>query len=68
MIEPMTEGGFKKRGVLFAPTDVLEEDPVVLKYAMGYVNKIKVSKEDCEYRIGDIRFSTARKHQHRVEA
>jgi len=34
---------------------------------MGYVNKIKVSKEDCEYRIGDIRFSTAREHQHRVE-
>ena len=67
MIEAMTEGGFKKRGILFAPRDALEEDPVVLKYAMGYVNKIEVLKEDSEYRIGDIRFSTARKHQHRVE-
>jgi phosphoribosyl 1,2-cyclic phosphodiesterase len=67
MIEAMTEGGFKKRGVLFAPRDALEEDPVVLKYAMGYVEKIEVLKEDSEYRIGDIRFSTARKHQHQVE-
>jgi phosphoribosyl 1,2-cyclic phosphodiesterase len=67
MIEAMTEGGFKKRGVLLAPRDALEEDPVVLKYAMGYVEKIEVLKEDSEYRIGDIRFSTAQRHQHQVE-
>jgi phosphoribosyl 1,2-cyclic phosphodiesterase len=34
---------------------------------MGYVEKVEVLKENYEYRIGDIRFSTARKHQHRVE-
>jgi ribonuclease BN (tRNA processing enzyme) len=34
---------------------------------MSYVDKVEVLKEDSEYRIGDIRFSTARKHQHRVE-
>jgi len=67
MIEAMTEGGFKKRGILFAPADALEEDPVILKYVMGYVEKVEVLKEDSEYRIGDIRFSTARKHRHRVE-
>jgi phosphoribosyl 1,2-cyclic phosphodiesterase len=67
MIEAMTEGGFKKRGILFAPRDALEEDPVVLKYVMSYVEKIEVLREHSEYRIGDIRFSTARKHQHRVE-
>jgi phosphoribosyl 1,2-cyclic phosphodiesterase len=67
MIEAMTEGGFKKRGILFAPRDALEEDPVVLKYVMGYVEKVEVLEEDSEYRIGDIQFSTARKHQHRVE-
>ena len=67
MIEAMTEGGFKKRGTLFAPRDALEEDPVVLKYVMGYVEKVEVLEEDSEYRIGDIQFSTARKHQHRVE-
>jgi phosphoribosyl 1,2-cyclic phosphodiesterase len=67
MIEAMTEGGFKRKGVLFAPRDALEEDSVVLKYAMGYVEKIEMLKEDSKYRIGDIRFSTARRHQHRVE-
>jgi phosphoribosyl 1,2-cyclic phosphodiesterase len=67
MIEAMTEGGFKKRGILFAPEDALEEDPVVLKYAMGYVEKVEVLKEHSEYQIGDIRFSTSQKHRHRVE-
>jgi len=67
MIEAMTEGGFKKRGTLFVPRDALEEDPVVLKYVMGYVERVEVLEEDSEYRIGDIQFSTALKHQHRVE-
>ncbi|MEW6374705.1 MAG: MBL fold metallo-hydrolase [Thermodesulfobacteriota bacterium] len=67
MIEAMTEGGFKKRGFLFAPRDALEEDPVVFKYLMDYVEKVEVLRENSEYRIGDIQFSTARKHQHRVE-
>jgi phosphoribosyl 1,2-cyclic phosphodiesterase len=67
MVEAMTDGGFKKRGVLFAPRDALEEDPVVLKYVMGYVEKVELLKEYSEYRIGDIQFSTSQKHQHRVE-
>jgi phosphoribosyl 1,2-cyclic phosphodiesterase len=67
MIEAMTEGGFKKRGVLFSPKDALEEDPVVLKYIRDYVEKVEILRENSEYRIGEIPFSTARRHQHRVE-
>jgi phosphoribosyl 1,2-cyclic phosphodiesterase len=67
MIEAMTEGGFKKRGVLFAPEDALEEDPVVLRYLRNYVENVIVLKESTEYRIGEISFSTAQKHRHRVE-
>jgi phosphoribosyl 1,2-cyclic phosphodiesterase len=67
MIEAMTEGGFKKRGVLFAPEDALEEDPVVLRYLRNYVENVVVLKESAEYRIGEISFSTAQKHRHRVE-
>jgi phosphoribosyl 1,2-cyclic phosphodiesterase len=67
MIEAMTEGGFKKRGVLFAPEDALEEDPVVLKYVRGYLDRIEILKEKSEYRIGEIQFSTERRHRHRVE-
>jgi phosphoribosyl 1,2-cyclic phosphodiesterase len=67
MIEAMTEGGFKKRGILFAPEDALEQDPVVLRYLRNYVEKVIVLKENTEYRIGEISFSTAQKHRHRVE-
>jgi phosphoribosyl 1,2-cyclic phosphodiesterase len=67
LIEAMTEGGFKKRGVLFAPKDALDEDPVVLKYVRNDVEKVEVLKENSEYRIGEIQFSTAEKHRHRVE-
>ncbi len=67
MIEAMTEGGFKKRGVLFAPEDALEGDPVVLKYLREYVKEIVVLKENRSYAIGDIRFSTGPRHKHRVE-
>ncbi len=67
MIEAMTQGGFKKRGVLFAPRGALEEDPVVFKYAIGYVEKTEVLKENSEYQIEGIQFSTARRNQHPVE-
>jgi ribonuclease BN (tRNA processing enzyme) len=67
MIEAMTEGGFKKRGVLFAPEDALEEDPVVLNYLRNYVEKIEILKENGQYRIGEIAFTTAQKHRHKVE-
>lgn len=67
MIEAMTDGGFKKRGVLFAPRDALEEDPVVFKYVKEFLEKVVILKEYSEYQIGDIHFSTTKRHQHRVE-
>lgn len=67
MIEAMTDGGFKKKGILFAPNDALEEDPVVFKYVKEFLEKIVVLEEESEYRIGEIHFSTARRHKHRVE-
>ncbi len=67
MIEAMTEGGFKKRGVLFVPGDAVGEDPVVFKYVRHYVKEILILKENSHYEIGDISFATARRHRHRVE-
>ncbi len=67
MIEAMTDGGFKKRGILFAPRDALEDDPVVFKYVKEFLEKVIILKEDSKYQLGEIRFSTARRHQHRVE-
>ena len=67
MIEAMTNGGFKKKGVVFAPTDALEDDPVILKYVRDYVENIEILKEKGIYNIGNISFSTPIKHIHGVE-
>jgi len=67
MIEAMTEGGYTPKGVLFAPQDALEEDPVVFRYVRSYVSQIQVLKENSTYTLGDLTFSTAGRHQHSVE-
>ena len=67
MIEAMTEGGFKKRGVLFAPEDALEKDPVVFHYVRSYLEKIEILRENSRYQVGRISFSTGPKHRHGVE-
>lgn len=67
MIEAMTNGGFKKKGAVFAPQDALEEDPVILKYIRNQVEKIEILKEGGSYDIGNISFSTPVKHIHGVE-
>jgi len=67
MIEAMTNGGFKKKGVVFAPSDAIEDDPVILKYFRNHVEKIEILKEKQNYKIGNITFSTPVRHQHRVE-
>jgi phosphoribosyl 1,2-cyclic phosphodiesterase len=67
MIEAMTDGGFKKRGVLFVPRDALEDDPVVLRYVRNYVERVEVLREHTEYELGNICFSTAKRHVHSVE-
>jgi phosphoribosyl 1,2-cyclic phosphodiesterase len=67
IIEAMTNGGFKKKGIVFAPIDALEDDPVILKYIRGYVEKIEILKEKETFEIGNISFNTPVKHNHGVE-
>ncbi|MCP2604647.1 MBL fold metallo-hydrolase [Candidatus Aminicenantes bacterium AH-873-B07] len=67
MIEAMTEGGFKKKGKLFAPSDAFKDDPVILKYVREYVKKIEILEEKGKYSIGNIQFTTPVKHVHSVE-
>ncbi len=68
MIEAMTEGGFKRRGMLFSPADALNEDPVILKYVRSFVEKIQILKPGGEYSIDGITLSTPLRHIHGVEA
>ena len=68
MIEAMTSGGFKRRGVLIAPGDALEGEHVVLPYAQRFVEQIHVATErGGPYRIGEVEIRTSIKHIHAVE-
>ncbi|UCH72111.1 MAG: MBL fold metallo-hydrolase [Thermoplasmatales archaeon] len=67
MIEAMTNGGFNKKGVVFAPVDAIEDDPVILKYVRDHLERIEILKEKGNYTLGNISFSTPIKHIHGVE-
>jgi len=68
MIEAMTNGGFSKKGVIFAPRDAIDKDPVIFEYIRNYAEEIKTLKEKKTYSIGNIDFTTPIKHIHGVEA
>jgi len=64
MIEAMTEGGFKKRGVVFCPPDAINEDPVILKHALNFPKEICLLKGMQEYHVNDFVFNTSMAHRH----
>jgi ribonuclease BN (tRNA processing enzyme) len=54
MVEAMTDGGYKRRGALLAPSDALEgNDPVVLRYVRPFLERIETWKE--EHKICGVR-------------
>lgn len=67
MIEAMTEGGFKKKGVVFCPTDALGKDSVILHYAMNFPQKIQELEPRHRYDIGGFTFETSITHKHPVQ-
>ena len=67
MIEAMTGGGFKKKGVLFCPEDAVSGDRVVLKYAAAFLEAVEVLKEKKSYVIKDVAFTCPVRHIHGVE-
>ncbi|NIM96775.1 MAG: MBL fold metallo-hydrolase [candidate division Zixibacteria bacterium] len=67
MIEAMTNGGYSKKGVLFAPRSALEDDPIVLKYVREYLNEVHVLEEGSRYAAGEVEISAPLRHVHPVE-
>ena len=67
MIEAVTNGGFTKRGVLFAPGDALSDDPVVSKHLRPFLKEIVTLRERGEYRLGPLHIRTPVRHLHGVE-
>ncbi|MDE2481440.1 MAG: MBL fold metallo-hydrolase [bacterium] len=68
MIEAMTSGGFRKRGVLLAPPDALAGEPTVLPYVQRFVERVEhLAPSSGPYAIGDVSVFTSIRHVHAVE-
>ncbi|OQX86255.1 MAG: hypothetical protein B6D55_06390 [Candidatus Omnitrophica bacterium 4484_70.2] len=67
MIEAMTEGGQRKRGILFSPSDALGKEGVVFSYLRNFVEEIVILQEGKKYEVGDIHFQVPLKNIHSVE-
>ena len=68
MIEAMTEGGFKPKGMLLCPNDALSDEgnAVVLNYYKGLLNKIEVLEEGGSYPVGNLEIQTPKRHLHGI--
>ena len=65
--EAMTEGGFKKRGILFAPRDAIETESIILNYLKKSLEGIEILEAGKTYSVGNISFTTPVRHIHLVE-
>ncbi len=66
VIESMTEGGHKKRGIVFAPREATEEDPVILRYNRKNFELINQA-EFHTYEVNKVRVEIKAKHMHTTE-
>ncbi|MCJ7605310.1 MAG: MBL fold metallo-hydrolase, partial [Dehalococcoidales bacterium] len=67
MVEAMTNGGFNRRGRVFAPGDCFGPEPVLFSYLKEFIDGITVLEEGQSYDIGPVSFSTPVRHVHTVE-
>jgi len=67
LLEAMTLGGKRKRGVLLCPSDAIEEDPVVLEFVRNHLKEVIKVKEGYTRELPGLRLSFPIKNLHGVE-
>lgn len=68
MIEAMAQGGWKRRGALFAPRDAWDDDSILLGYARRFVPRhVVVEERGGPWPIGDVAVRSSVRHVHPVE-
>ena len=67
MVEAMTQGGLRRHGRFFAPSDALGPEPVMFSYLKDSIEETVVLQEGKAYRVGNVSFETPVRHIHRVE-
>jgi ribonuclease BN (tRNA processing enzyme) len=67
LIDSLTEGGFKKKGVLFAPKEAYDGDNrVILPYILPFLDRTEILVHNRKFSIGNIEFESFR-HFHTAE-
>ncbi len=67
MVEAMTQGGFQRHGLLFAPADAFGDEPVIFSYLKSFLDGIEILQEGKTYAAGNVSFTTPIRHIHPVE-
>jgi ribonuclease BN (tRNA processing enzyme) len=68
VVEAMSRGGFVPRGTLLAPRDALDAEPVVHRYAQGFVARTGVLEEGSRHELAPgVLLETPIAHDHGVE-
>ena len=67
MIEAISEGGLKPKGILLAPGECYDDDPVVLKYNRNYLEKSVRVHEGFKFELDNISIEFPVKHIHGAE-
>jgi ribonuclease BN (tRNA processing enzyme) len=64
VIESMTHGGHRPRGMLLAPADALYEDSPICEYILSYIGAVQPLQEGGSYPLGDLTLRVASRHDH----
>ncbi|HYD41198.1 MAG TPA: MBL fold metallo-hydrolase [Anaeromyxobacter sp.] len=68
VVEAMTGGGFRRRGTLLAPRSALVDEPVVFRYAQGFVARREHLEPGGRYALGPaLTVVTPLAHDHGIE-
>lgn len=67
LIEAITEGGTRRRGLLVCPIDAIATDPVILPTFLEKLERVEVMEEKKNYTIKNVSFVTPVKHIHPVD-
>ncbi|MEO0128659.1 MAG: MBL fold metallo-hydrolase [candidate division WOR-3 bacterium] len=66
-LDVLTQGGFKKNGLLFAPSDAFGKGGVVFDYLLEFLKEIKIITAGFEIELNGLKIKFPIKHEHRVE-
>ncbi|MEO0184670.1 MAG: MBL fold metallo-hydrolase [candidate division WOR-3 bacterium] len=66
-LDVVTQGGFKKNGLLVAPGDAFGKGGVVFDYLLEFLNEVKIIKTGVELIFNGLKVAFPIKHNHRVE-